>query len=450
MHLSCLLAVGLLPQLSYALHIPLRRGVGCTFATSADSGATCSSFASDWGLTVGTLKLLNPGISCPDMDADGMYCVAGTVTGDEPTAAGPSSTAPASSRATPSSTGTTTISKSTVDVKPSPTQEPGNGIETPSPVQEGMVANCDKFHHVRPTTTCQGILDYNKISLADFVKWNPAVGKDCGSLWKETYACVRVIGYSPSPVTTTKPSATTTATSGNGISTPHPIQEGMVPNCNKFHLVGSTTTCQGILDYNKISLADFVRWNPAVGKDCGGLWKGTNACVGVIGFTPTLTTTTKPKPVATTTKGNGISTPTPIQEGMVSNCNKFHLVGPATTCQGILAYNKISLADFVKWNPAVGKDCGGLWKGTNACVGVVGFKPTPTTTTGNGVTTPTPIQAGMVKNCVKFHHIRSTTTCQGVLSYNKIPMAQFFKWNPAVGKDCSGLWKDTHACVAVS
>ncbi|KAM0443355.1 hypothetical protein ACHAQK_003718 [Fusarium lateritium] len=135
---------------------------------------------------------------------------------------------------------------------------------------------------------------------------------------------------------------------------------------------------------------------------------------------------------------------------MVANCNKFHEVKDTTTCQGIIEYNKITLADFIKWNPAVGKDCSGLWKGTSACVGVVGSKPQPTATApSNGIKTPSPIQDGMVKNCVTFHHVTSTTTCQALLKYRNITMEQFFKWNPAVKKDCSGLWKDTHACVAV-
>ncbi|SPJ71097.1 uncharacterized protein FTOL_00825 [Fusarium torulosum] len=437
MHLSRLLTVGLLPQLSYALSIPSRRAVDCGFSTSANSGDTCESFASSWGLTVDELKSLNPGVSCPKIDTDGFYCVVGTVTDDEPTAASPSSTTRLSTQV-PSPT-----VKSTSTVKPSPTKEPsGNGIETPGAIQDGMVSNCNKFHEVKSTTTCQGILNYNKISLEDFVKWNPAVGKDCSNLWQGTSACVGIISGSPSPTTTVKPSPTTP---GNGVKTPTPIQDGMVPNCNKFHFIGDTTTCQGILNYDKISLADFVKWNPAVGKDCSNLWKGTNACVGVIGSTPTPTTTTKPP-----TNSNGITTPLPIQDGMVSNCNKFHPVKSTTTCQGILDYNKITLADFVKWNPAVGKDCSNLWQNTNACVGVVEFTPTPTSTAGNGIKTPSPIQLGMVKNCIKFHHIKPTTTCQGVLDYNKITLAQFFKWNPAVGKDCSGLWKDTHACVGVA
>ncbi|PCD21599.1 hypothetical protein FGRA07_11658 [Fusarium graminearum] len=260
-----------------------------------------------------------------------------------------------------------------------------------------------------------------------------------------------VIKTTPTAVSPTVPQkpSTTKQPSGNGIKTPDAIQEGMVTNCNKFHEVKDTTTCQGILNYNKISLADFVKWNPAVGKDCSKLWKGTSACVGVIGSTPSSTGATKPSPTKAT-PGNGIKTPEAIQEGMVSNCNKFHEVKDTTTCQGIVEYNKITLADFIKWNPAVGKDCSKLWKGTSACVGVIGSKPQPTATApSNGIKTPSPIQAGMVKNCVTFHYISSTTTCQALLKYRKITMEQLFKWNPAVKKDCSGLWKDTHACVAV-
>ncbi|KAM0227407.1 hypothetical protein ACHAP5_012184 [Fusarium lateritium] len=220
------------------------------------------------------------------------------------------------------------------------------------------------------TLSRKGILNYNKISLAEFFKWNPAVGKDCTGLWADINALLTII---------------------------------------------------------RSPFADFIKWNPAVGKDCSGLWKNTNAYVGVIGSTPSPTTAVKPSPTVTT-PANGIKTPSPIQDGTVSNCNKWHFIKDTTTCQGIIDYNKITLADFIKWNPAVGKDCSGLWKGTNACVGVVGSKPQPTATTpNNGVKTPLPIQEGMVKNCVKFHYISSSTKCQALLKYDKITIEQFFK-----------------------
>lgn len=213
---------------------------------------------------------------------------------------------------------------------------------------------------MRPTTTCQGILDWNKISLADFVKWNPSVGPTCGNLWANTWACIGVIGGSPAPPsTTTKP--------GNGITvsrplmvsttapedsltlleqTPSPTQPNMVTNCNAFATVRPTTTCQGILDWNKISLANFVKWNPSVGKDCTNLWKNTWACIGVIGGSSG----------GGGGGGNAVETPTPIQAGMVTNCKAFATVRPTTTCQGILDWNKITMANFFKWNPAVKAD----------------------------------------------------------------------------------------------
>ncbi|KAM0492503.1 hypothetical protein ACHAP8_009858 [Fusarium lateritium] len=365
MHLTTLLAIGLLPALPYARSIPSRRGVDCSFYTSPDSGATCATFADAWGISEDDLKALNSGIKCPSIDTKTTYCVIGSVNDDpdepSPTAVVPKSTAPASTKVTSVIKTTPTAVSPTVPQKPSPTKQPsGNGVKTPEAIQEGMVANCNKFHKVKDTTTCQGILDYNKITLADFIKWNPAVGKDCTGLWKGTSACVGVIGSTPSPTGAAKPSPTKT-TPGNGIETPDAIQDGMVANCNKFHKVKDTTTCQGILDYNKITLADFVKWNPAVGKDCTGLWKDTSACVGVIG--------SKPQPTATA-PSNGIKTPSPIQDGMVKNCVTFHHVTSTTTCQALLKYRKITMEQFFKWNPAVKKDCSGLWKDTHACVAV--------------------------------------------------------------------------------
>ncbi|KAJ4308625.1 hypothetical protein N0V84_011986 [Fusarium piperis] len=185
--------------------------------------------------------------------------------------------------------------------KATTTTKPGNGITTPTPAQPGMVNDC------------------NKISLVDFFKWNPEVDKACTNLWLGAYACAGVIGSTPKPMTTAKPTVTQP---GNGISTPTPIQAGMVSNCNKFHIIGSTTTCQGIIDYNKITMANFKKWNTGINSACSNLWLGSYACVGVIGGTSPAPTTTKP--------AGGIVTPTPTQAGMVKGCTKFHEV--RTTC----------------------------------------------------------------------------------------------------------------------
>ncbi|KAH7228396.1 LysM domain-containing protein [Fusarium solani] len=426
----------------------------CSWWADYDGSQTCKELL-DWNwIELEDFRRWNPSIGpdCDGIESGRSYCVEAW---DEP---GLQAEETATSKTSPTltTTGKVTISKVTTSMiaitsPPSTTVDASNGIKTPDPVHDGIVDNCASFHLVEEGDSCSviakkygGIASYNKIELADFFKWNPEVDKGCTNLWLGAYACAGVIGSSPKPTTT---KATTTTKPGNGITTPTPTQPGMVNDCNKFHIIGEKTTCQGIADYNKISLVDFFKWNPEVDKACTNLWLGAYACAGVIGSTPKPTTTAKP---TVTQPGNGISTPTPIQAGMVSNCNKFHIIGSTTTCQGIIDYNKITMANFKKWNTGINSACPNLWLGSYACVRVIGgTSPAPTTTKpAGGIVTPTPTQAGMVKGCTKFHEVRTTTTCQGILNYNKITLAQFVKWNPAVGKDCSNLWSGTHACVA--
>lgn len=243
---------------------------------------------------------------------------------------------------------------------------PSNGIATPTPTQPGMVNNCNKFHLIKDTTTCQGIANYNKITLADFFEWNPTVDSDCTNLWLGAYACAGVIGASTRPTDTASPT-TAIGSPDNGIATPTPVQSGMVNNCDKFHLVKGTTTCQGVADYNKIILADFFRWNLGVNSGCTNLQLGAYVCAGVLGDKSSSATTT-----TATLPNDGITTPTPNQPGIVSNCNKFHLIKDTTTCQGIVDYNKITMANFLRWNTGITSSCTNLWLGTYACVGVIG------------------------------------------------------------------------------
>jgi hypothetical protein len=252
------------------------------------------------------------------------------------------------------------IGGSTTTSRPTTTTTAGNGVQTPQPTQPGMVTNCAKFHYVNTGVVCSQITSYQKISLADFVKWNPTVRDDCSGMWAEVNVCVGVIGGS---TTTTRPTTTTTA--GNGVQTPQPTQPGMVTNCAKFHYVDAGVVCSQITSYQKISLADFVKWNPTVGSDCSRMQAGVNVCVGVIGGT-----TTTNKPPTTTQPGNGIQTPQPTQPGMVTNCKKFHYAAAGVVCSQITSFQKISLADFVKWNPGVGADCRNMWANTYTCVGV--------------------------------------------------------------------------------
>jgi LysM repeat protein len=319
---------------------PTQEGLidSCTSFHMATKDETCKSIISTFGtFDFATFFKWNPAIvdDCSGIWANYWYCVAVP--------------------------GTPTANPSITSTKPA-----GTGIPTPSPIQEGMVKNCIKFHPVSKTTTCDSIEKYYKLSFAQFFAWNPAVGEDCSGLWANYNVCVSVRGYKPSTtMIITKP---TTTKPTNGISTPSPIQDNMVKSCEKFHQIKSTTTCTSIETYYNLPLSTFLLWNPAVGKDCTHLLTGYWVCIATIGWNPPTKTITK---ASTTAKSpNGISTPPPIQTGMVGNCKRFHMVKSTTTCDSIQKYYKITMAQLVKWNPVIGSKCTGLWANYNVCVGV--------------------------------------------------------------------------------
>jgi hypothetical protein len=141
----------------------------------------------------------------------------------------------------------------------------------------------------------------------------------------------------------------------------------MATNCNKFHFVVSGDECGTIASNAGISLADFYAWNPAVGSTCGTLDLNDYVCIDVSGVIPS-TTTGAP---STTTPANGVSTPTPYQTGMVTNCNKFHLVTSGDQCGTIASNAGISLTNFYAWNPAVGSTCATLGLNEYVCIGTL-------------------------------------------------------------------------------
>ncbi|KAF5000825.1 hypothetical protein FGRMN_1433 [Fusarium graminum] len=448
-------------------HSPVQDGLieTCTAFYKAKKGDTCAKIVAENG-TFGFDDFFkwNPAVEkdCSGIWADTWYCVGvpGTPT-DIPT----------------KTTTTATATKATGSVKPSVTQE-------------GLIQSCISFHQAAKGETCAKIVsNFGTFDFDTFFKWNPAVNEDCSGIWAGYYYCVGVPGTPTAKPTAThkaethlpqlggtfltwnpaveadcsglwvgywvcvgvegyKPSTTTAKATPtkpiNGISTPPPIQNGMVKNCEKFHQIKSTTTCTSIEDYYNLPSTTFHSWNPAVGKDCTSLLVGYWVCVGTVGWKPpskTITSATTP-----TKASNGIATPPPIQPRMVGNCNKFHMVTSTTTCSSLRDYYKISLEDFGKWNPAVGADCANLWAGYNVCIGVIGGTPTKP---GNGIKTPSPIQPNLVSNCKRFHKVTPTTTCISIQKYYRISMAQLAKWNPTVGNGCDKLWAKYWVCVAV-
>ncbi|KAL4920060.1 hypothetical protein BDW62DRAFT_199150 [Aspergillus aurantiobrunneus] len=298
------------------------------------------------------------------------------------------------------------------------TATPTNGVTTPTPTQPGMVSNCDAFHLVESGDRCEAIASDNGITQAQFLDLDEGVGAGCSSLWLGYY--VRVSTLDVEPTTTI---ATTTSTPTNGVATPTPTRPGM--------------------EYG-VSLSQLVSYNPEVKADCSGLWLGYYVCVSIIGVEPTTTTTT------TSTSTNGISTPTPIRPGMISNCDAFYNVQSGDGRAVIARNHGISVNQLYAWRTQIGTGCSGLWAGYYICVSVIGVNPTSTTTsTGNAIATPTPTQAGMVGNCRVFHLVVSGDNCESIAQDAGVTLARFYSWNSGVGSSCGSLWLGYYVCIGV-
>lgn len=161
----------------------------------------------------------------------------------------------------------------------------------------------------------------------------------------------------------------------------------MVSTCNQFYKVIAGDGCYDIANDHGIPLVSFYAWNPAVKTDYSGLQADEYVCVGV-------KSTSTSAVVPATTSVSGITTPSPIQTGMVSTCDTFCDVHSGDSCYNIAATHGVSYA----WNLAVKIDCSGLQPDEYVCVGVKAAA-------GTGVTTPYPVQTGMVATCDEFYKV---------------------------------------------
>lgn len=63
--------------------------------------------------------------------------------------------------------------------------------------------------------------------------------------------------------------------------------------------------------------------------------------------------------------------------------------------------------------------------------------------------TPYPRAGGEVANCTQWYQAQSYTSCEGILAFFDLTFEQFYKWNPAIGSDCTTMAAGTYYCVWV-
>ncbi|CAK7205840.1 hypothetical protein SEUCBS139899_008619 [Sporothrix eucalyptigena] len=357
---SLLTTAGIAASLATAASAAAFKALDCTFSVVATSTDTCASIAAAWNLSLPLFEAYNPkvGTDCSGGVFEGeTYCVELNY-GLSAMPTDPASTPPLPSP-TSGDSGSTGGSGGSPTTTEDATPTAPNGSPIPSPVQDGISPDCISFYKVSSGDTCAKVVKkFSSITLDDFYAWNPAVGTDCSGLWLDTYVCVGTTASA-----TRKPSSVaSTPATPTGSPLPSPTQDGLTDKCNRFYKVTKGDTCAKIVSkFGTFSLPDFYSWNPAVGTDCSGLWLDTYVCVGVPG-TPTAKPTPKPTPTG----------PSPVQDGIDPSCNSFYKVVKGDTCQKIVDAHKstLTLANFYKWNPAVGTDCASLYLDYYVCIGV--------------------------------------------------------------------------------
>ncbi|PQE17035.1 hypothetical protein CJF30_00003757 [Rutstroemia sp. NJR-2017a BBW] len=328
---------------------------------------------------------------------------------------------------------------------------PSTASVLPSPVQSGIAPSCTSWYEATIGDDCDLIPQYfQTFTTADLLAWNPALGSDCSGLVVGDYYCVAVPGTPTNPTTTF--SATPLPTNGVG---PQPEQPGIPSNCSSYWFVGETDNCTSIAAANGVTLTQLADWNPALGSDCSGLAPNYFICVGLPNEVTTSATTTGSTSAApsttapSTTSGSSLGTPTPVQAGMVSNCERFYLVESGNDCTDIALDSNIAISAFYGWNPALNGDCSGLQANVYVCVGTAG--PATTITSGNPVpATPSPTQTGMVSGCLRFYDVQSGDSCSDIALDAGISLSDFYGWNPAIGPNCAGLQAQVYVCIGIS
>ncbi|PNP85446.1 hypothetical protein FNYG_01275 [Fusarium nygamai] len=426
----------------------------CTEYTIQD-GDTCRSVAKTAKITYAQLLSWNPSLdaACGNLSSqkDGRVCISNPL-GDF---ALPSNSKPATIIIT--------------------TEAP-----IPKPTGEGTLAHCGEWYLVALGDDCSAIATNHSITRKDLLFLNPELFDNCTNLLADVYYCVQPVGY------------ISTYPGYNGSSTQPPIQPvsaTSIPFQNPFEQKDNKSDSQLIPLANGTRrdcykyiyfYNDFILWNPSLAQpeDDEETSGQADSVANLYAYPCTVSANSSycvmlasptPAPI------EDVQPPTPLAAGIAKNCTKYFLIESYNTCDDIMGQFYLDLRLFVSMNPSVKEDCTGLAVGTWYCVSIWpgGVLPpdaygdddddigdpsitaTSTTEVRSGSSTHTatsvisPVQTGMASNCDSFYKVKGSDGCWAIAHDNNIDLDDFYKWNPAVKSDCSGLQPNFYVCVGV-
>ncbi|GAW17906.1 hypothetical protein ANO14919_073750 [Xylariales sp. No.14919] len=357
-------------------------------------------------------------------------------------------------------------------------------VPVPDDIAVGTTENCANYYKVLPEEYCNLLIVRFSISLDDFLFLNQGVNANCTNLYAKESYCVAPVGpineypghpdYIPPASTISEmpydnlPKATFTAPAMTGLPTPSPLAKGTRTDCfvyvNGADLtidmelwLGYSSACAALTVGWSITLEQLANWNPSLMTNSSDCAPDTEYRYCMAAY-DAATITIDPLPAETD------SSIYPIREGATEDCVEYEAIIAPMTCETFLNRHQITIAQFYKWNPAVGADCGNLWLDYRYCVttdpeftGTVPsgtVSPTPTSTTSPTSTNPGPpgpTFSGSPDNCNKWHVIIEGDGCDTIPQMYGITLAQFLEWNPAVSDDClTNFWLGNAYCVGVS
>ncbi|KAJ8110046.1 hypothetical protein OPT61_g7001 [Boeremia exigua] len=427
------------------------------------AGDDCSTVTLKFNILLSDFYFLNPviDVSCSNLWLNTSYCVqpVGDITTYPGYGGSTTATLP------PFTTGP----KTSLPPNPDPVDAPDQII---IPMANDTRVDCWSYMWLNESspesTDCWGIAAAIGIEREEFALWNPSLDQNPIDTENATYdyPCSAQVSVSycigiarPTPVWD-EPAVV--------IKPPTPRASGEIEGCIFWQEVFEGDECAGFLP-SSLTVADFFKMNPSVGKDCTGLSVGTLYCLSTleIGMWAPSEDIDSPSPTSTTAPISS-GTPTPVQDGMVSGCTKFYQVVLGDGCWGISNANSIEPTDFYAWNPAVGSDCETLQPDYYVCVArapVTSLEPATKTSTGPAAastqtSTPTPTdtrppppgptQEGIPTNCIQWVLQKPDVYCFDMAAAAGISVDLLYQLNPALNGDCSGLWPDYAYCIGVA
>ncbi|GJC98179.1 lysM domain-containing protein [Colletotrichum higginsianum] len=329
------------------------------------------------------------------------------------------------------------------------------------------------------------------VNAVQIATWNPHILGACDHLVKDQYVCIdRPGGSWTGPPTSEIPDDSDGPVRGgpgttptlpiidNPDTPPEPVQEGISSVCKRYVFADKGASCWKVSNDGGITQKRLFELNPVLGtngENCDTmLWLNYYYCVGTESLgSPTTTvtrTTTSPAISPTASSTSAAPKPSPTQQGIVGNCNKWVQAVAGDYCWKLANDAGIDTALFYQWNTVLGsggENCGTMiWPDYYYCIGVSSGSATtsspPTTTTTTTTTTtsagpakPTATHAGIPANCSKFAEAPAQgASCWQLATDNGIELSRLYQLNPSLGtngENCGTMiWPGYFYCVSVA